>query len=47
MKKFVITNTVTGEKQTVYTDGTSAEAKKSVCSCNGWETIDCTVRFVG
>lgn len=45
--KYIVTNTITGEKQTVYTDATSMDAKKDVCRANGWETADCTVRFVG
>ena len=45
MSKYVITNTVTKETQKVYAED-SKEAKRSVCSCNGWDTADCTVRYV-
>ena len=45
MNKYVITNTITGEKQTVYS-ANSAEAKRSVCSCNGWDSAECDIRMV-
>ena len=45
MNKYVITNTTTKEKQTVYSRD-SREAKRSVCSCMGWSVMECAVRMV-
>lgn len=45
MSKYIVTNTTTGEKQGVYSEN-SAEAKRSVCRANGWETAECIVRML-
>ena len=45
MAKYTITNTITGEKQSVYSEN-SKEAKRCVCRANGWNTAECDVRMV-
>ncbi len=45
MKLYLVKNTNTNEAQKVYSEN-SAEAKRSVCRANGWETADCTVRMI-
>ena len=43
--KYIITNTITKESDSVYSTD-SMSAKKFVCERNGWNTMDCSVRAV-
>lgn len=45
MNKYIVKNHENGETRVVYSDN-SEIAKKSVCSCNGWDSMDCTVRMI-
>ena len=45
MNKYVVKNHETGETQCVYSEN-SEIAKRSACSCNGWNSADCTVRMI-
>ena len=46
MNKYIVKNTITKETQVIYAEN-SQIAKKSACSCNGWDTADCTIRMIG
>ena len=46
MNKYLVKNTVTNETQVVYGEN-SMLAKRAVCSCNGWDSRDCSVRMIG
>ena len=46
MNKYLVKNTVTNETQVAYGEN-SMIVKKAVCSCNGWDSRDCSVRMIG
>ena len=45
MSMYIVKNHSTKQSQKVYADN-SMIAKKSVCSCRGWKTMECSVRMV-
>ena len=45
MALYIVKNHATNETQKVYS-GNSMEAKRSVCSCMGWISMECSVRMV-